>query len=234
MKIKMTNTEKIDLLKKIKMEVISGDIGICHSYKNVTMFKATESSLADIGIYKPSMKIMDEYWFDSKQERLDAIDEAIAKFSNESDNMSIEEEIKSIEENLVKETERLKKLKSELNKPKTVEEYYDKYGDMYVILDSGLITDFNYYRADAYPSRQIAEKEKLRIRLIQWAYVLNGGEFEPKKDETAYYISISNDAVRVDYTDTNYRYGFVLFKTRELAEEAMSKFTKEELIKMLS
>jgi len=234
MKIKMTNAEKIDLLKKIKERVIAHGIGICQSYKDVTGFKPTESSLADIGIYKPSMKTIDEYWFYSKQERLDAIDEAIAKFSNESDEMSVEEEIKSIEENLVKETERLKKLKAELNKPKTIEEYFNRYGDMHVILDSGVITDFAYYRADAYPSRQIAEKEKLRIRLIQWAYTLNGGEFEPKKDEIAYYIDISNDAVSVDCTDMNYRYGFVLFKTRELAEEAMSKFTKEELIKMLS
>jgi hypothetical protein len=91
------------------------------------------------------------------------------------------------------------------------------------------------YSPEAYPTKSIAEKELLRARLIQWAYVLNGGEFVPKAGEYAYSLFIKRGDNRLMVADySRFLAGEVFFKTRELAEEAMSKFTKDELIKMLS
>jgi len=146
----------------------------------------------------------------------------------------IKSKMQSIEESIKEQTNELNKLRLEMDKPEkpTLEEMC-KGKTMYFPLDSGFIDFTRSYRKDSYLSHERAEKELLRIWLSVIADYLNGGLFEPE-DEQGYYIyfsGYSND-IKVS-SGIRDRYGFILFRTRELAEQAMTYFTNEELIKLL-
>lgn len=148
----------------------------------------------------------------------------------------IKSKMQSIEESIKEQTNELNKLRLEMDKPEkpTLEEMCR--GERMRYLNSrGLILDNPQlgYNHDSYLSRERAEKELLRIKLSVIADYLNGGLFEPE-DEQGYYIyfsGYSND-IKVS-SGLRDRYGFILFRTRELAEQAMTYFTNEELIKLL-
>lgn len=77
-------------------------------------------------------------------------------------------------------------------------------------------------------------KELLRIRLAFIADSLNGGLFEPEEGIIRFILSYNQ--LRKEFQIDGWRstcYGSICFKTRELAKEAITYFTKEELIKML-
>jgi len=108
--------------------------------------------------------------------------------------------------------------------------WYDAEDENYpVVIDSQ-----PFYSPEAYLSKERAEKELLRIRLAFIADSLNGGLFECVDDKAVYQISYSQNTNNVDVSSWAYRHGAIYFKTRELAEQAMTYFTKDELIKMLS
>jgi len=148
----------------------------------------------------------------------------------------IKSKMQSIEESIKEQTNELNKLRLEMDKPEkpTLEEMCE--GKIMFFLDNeGDILDncLSGYEPDSYLSRERAEKELLRIKLSVIADYLNGGLFEPE-DEQGYYIyfsGYSND-IKVS-SGIRDRYGFILFRTRELAEQAMTYFTNEELIKLL-
>ena len=138
----------------------------------------------------------------------------------------------------IKEAEqRVKDAQAELerlkNTPKDVKGLW-KGQDMYYLL-SDRTPSVSAYINYAYLSKERAEKELLRIRLAFIADSLNGGLFEPKDVENRYFLRYNQHDDVVDVITYSYTcFGIVLFKTRELAEQAMSYFTKDELIKMLS
>lgn len=133
--------------------------------------------------------------------------------------------------------QRVKDAQAELerlrNTPKDAKGLY-RGQEMYFLYGNGDIEDANHYCKDAFLSKERAEKELLRVRLAFIADSLNGGLLEIDGSDMRYFICHSKQSDRIETcTTTTYAYGFVLFKTPELAEEAMTYFTKEELIKML-
>lgn len=137
--------------------------------------------------------------------------------------------------------QRVKEAQAELerlrNAPKDVEGLY-KGQNMFWLEATHNRTVFinpqSKYSPEAYLSKERAEKELLRVRLAFIADSLNGGLLEIDGSDMGYFICHSKQSDRIETgTTTTHAYGFVLFKTRELAEEAMTYFTKEELIKML-
>ncbi len=138
----------------------------------------------------------------------------------------------------IKEAEqRVKDAQAELDKlkntPKDVEGLYK--GQIMYWLCSENIERQDLYTEGAYLSKERAEKELLRIRLAFIVDSLNGGLFEPKNGEVRFTLSYNQlrKAFDVESWVSTCR-GDILFKTRELAEQAMTYFTKDELIKMLS
>ncbi|WP_276979208.1 hypothetical protein [Flavobacterium filum] len=138
----------------------------------------------------------------------------------------------------IKEAEqRVKDAQAELerlkNTPKDVEGLYK--GQIMYWLCSEDIERQDLYTEGSYLSKERAEKELLRIRLAFIADSLNGGLFEPKNGEVRFTLSYNQlrKAFDVESWVSTCR-GDILFKTRELAEQAMTYFTKDELIKMLS
>lgn len=151
----------------------------------------------------------------------------------------IKSKMQSIEESIKEQTNELNKLRAEMDKPEkpTLEEMCEGMG-MWYINDSGKLYPYNDgagYKAEAYLSRERAEKELLRIKLSVIADYLNGGLFEPKECEIAYCLLYNQSTNRIEVDSWEYiRKGQIWFKTREHAELAMTTyFTNDELIKTL-
>ena len=147
----------------------------------------------------------------------------------------IKSKMQSIEESIKEQTNELNKLRLEMDKPEkpTLEEMC-KGGIMYFPAGDGCIHSTWVYRKDGYLSRERAEKELLRIRLSVIADYLNGGLFEPANGEKGYILLLERNSNTVAVGDnTFYSYGKINFKTEKLAEQAMTYFTNEELIKLL-
>ena len=147
----------------------------------------------------------------------------------------IKSKMQSIEESIKEQTNELNKLRLEMDKPEkpTLEEMC-KGEIMYFPAGDGCIHSTWVYRKDGYLSRERAEKELLRIRLSVIADYLNGGLFEPANGEKGYILLLERNSNTVAVGDnTFYSYGKINFKTEKLAEQAMTYFTNEELIKLL-
>jgi len=147
----------------------------------------------------------------------------------------IKSKMQSIEESIKEQTNELNKLRAEMDKPEkpTLDEMCEGMG-MWYINDSGKLYPYNDgagYKAEAYLSRERAEKELLRIKLSVIADHFNGGLFE---GDNGYELMVNNKTGQVTAEGTGYHsWGTIKFKTREHAELAMTYFTEEELRKML-
>lgn len=147
----------------------------------------------------------------------------------------IKSKMQSIEESIKEQTNELNKLRLEMDKPEkpTLEEMC-KGKTMYFPLDSGFIDFTRSYREDSYLSHERAEKELLRIKLSVIADYLNGGLFEPEEEQSSWYLYLKRKDNSILISDALWcSCGEIYFKTRELAEQAMTYFTNEELIKLL-
>lgn len=230
----MTNTEKTRILKEMRKRIEVGrHAGMCAVLRGINREEGLRLTLSKLGITRRSWG-NGEYWFPKykKEPRLKLIDEALAKCetkfrvgdrvrvvsgsgsANSDGDVGIITEIKN---GLVRVTVEGRSNCGNFSYPKDVE----------------LIPELDPIQ-QAYLSKERAEKELLRVRLAFIADSLNGGLLEIDGSDMGYFICHSKQSDRIETgTTTTHAYGFVLFKTRELAEEAMTYFTKEELIKML-
>lgn len=231
----MTNKEKIDLLKKIKADLETSSIpyfrGICGAYKFITGLKPTEEHLVEIGIYKPKDKEMDVYWFTPKEREV-VINTAIAHF--EALEQSTLETLEAQKAEIEKRIAEMKSDKIDLGKfykdKKTWDIELSLTPPNYVCIKTG-----NTFTGRHYPSKHTAEKALLMIKLIQIAYMLNGGDWSAEFGQRGFVLIWRRgkmECVIENYMGTSF--GTPQFKTRELAERAMKQFTNDELKKLLS
>jgi len=240
----MKNTEKIRILTEMRELIESGrEQFMCHAYARVrglSKHEITDAMMNEVGLFDPKVSgnwITIGSWYhpNDKATRLQKIDEAINKFNNTMNKNEIKSEIQSIEESMKKDAERLNALRLEMDKPEkpTLEEMCEDKDTYYIDSEDGKIEECYEYDYTNYLSRERAEKEKLRIKLSVIADYLNQGLFEPKTNERGYYIYITNGNAEIGETTGDYSYGFILFKTREHTELAMTYFTEEQLNLML-
>lgn len=225
----MTNKEKIETLKKIRAGLEPSYWGgICRAYFNTTSKKPTEELLSEIRIYRPIGKGMREFWF-SPTERKMVINEAIAHFE------SLEQ---PTPETLEAQKAELEKRIAEMKSDKIDLGSYYKCRTMYSIEHNGELL-MRYINSNDtqlhYPSKHTAEKALLMIKLIQIAYMLNGGDWSAEFGQRGFVLIWHRrkmECVIEDCTGTSF--GTPQFKTRELAERAKKQFTADELKKLLS
>jgi len=221
----MNTEKKVSILKEMRKRIESGIDGcLCNALNAVTHSYFDNIRLSDLGITRP-YNAGHPYWFPEflKEPRLKLIDEALAKCETDP--------IKEAEQRVKDAQAELERLK---NTPKDVEELYGGQ-TMYYIDYDGQIEDDIQYCPNNYLSKERAEKELLRIRLAFIADSLNGGLFEPTDGEYAYFLYCNRTSGTVTTSDwLSASVGQIYFKTRELAKQAITYFTKDELKKMLS
>jgi len=215
----MTNEKKIEILTKMR-ELIENRMcaGFCGAYGYIMNIEPTEELLNQIGLFKPK-ESSGVFWYllFDRDIRIQKINEAIENFkSNKMTNTEIQNEIKSCEEKLAK-------LREQMNKPQTLEEYYKGKG-MYHFCTEGITRAITKtYKIGCYPSEHTAKKALAQCKLMQIAYMLNEGDCISESDTEKAYIYFADYSN--DYKVSNHQfkdlYGFVLFKSKELAWEAL-------------